>query len=683
MATDDAGNTVSDSQIVTVQDLTAPIFLLLPTDTTVSCTAALPVAFVNVNDDCGTAEWTHMDSLLEGDCPGNRVWLRTFTAWDDAGNTATHVQTIEVVDSVAPVFTFVPDSTTWECNAPAVLDSAVAIDNCSGVTLTAQLDTLEGQEGIGWDLQVTWSAIDGCGNANSVIQVIEVLDGLAPAILSGPADTILSWGEPFLIEEWQSEILAEDGCTSVGNLIYSHEVDTLETTEPCVDIVSITWSVTDLAGNHSEVEQMVQLNDNDAPEVTEWPLNLALTCDEVWVPVLPEALDDNPFTWSEQLDTLAGACPSDIVIQRTLLATDVCGNATTSWVQSISFVDSVAPVVTSWPQDLLLQDVDLVPDCEQDSVVWTDDCNDVAIFCTTDTLETYCPGSMLLERTYDVMDACGNASAVTQSILVEDVQPASWLNFPEDVVVGCDSLLEAIPLGALIAMDNASSESELVITFLGEVENGDNCVWAKTYTYALEDGCGNRIESSYAVTWQDTLAPSLLDPLPSLELFCTSEIPSCEDAMVEAEDLCNDWSWSCDDNFENGDCSGPDCILLRRITLTDACGNARAEDQTMVISEPPTVPELPTGFSPNNDNFNDVYLIRNAGPELGVPPCDWLTNTTLTVYDRWGSVVYESNDVTQPWDGTNLNDVQLPVGTYFVVFDANGTPYRASVDLRR
>ena len=103
-------------------------------------------------------------------------------------------------------------------------------------------------------------------------------------------------------------------------------------------------------------------------------------------------------------------------------------------------------MVTSWPQDLLLQDVDFLPDCEQDSVVWTDDCNDVDIFCTTDTLETYCPGSMLLERTYDVMDACGNSTAVTQSILVEDAQPPSWLNFPEDVVVGCDSLLEAFPL---------------------------------------------------------------------------------------------------------------------------------------------------------------------------------------------------------------------------------------------
>ena len=155
-------------------------------------------------------------------------------------------------------------------------------------------------------------------------------------------------------------------------------------------------------------------------------------------------------------------------------------------------------------------------------------------------------------------------------------------------MVGCDSLLEAFPLDSLIAMDNASSESELVFNFLGEVESGDDCIWEKTYTYALQDGCDNGIENSYTVTWQDTLAPSLLAPLPSLELFCTSEIPACEDAMVEAEDLCNDWSWSCEDNFEGGDCTGPDCVLLRQITLTDACGNARTEDQTMVISEPPT-----------------------------------------------------------------------------------------------
>ena len=695
VATDDAGNAVSDSQIVTVQDLTPPMFLLAPTDTTVACTEALPVAFVNITDDCGTAEWMHVDSTIQGDCSGNNVVLRTFTAWDDAGNEAEHIQTIQVIDSVAPVFTFVPDTTTWECNAPAVLDSAVAIDNCSGVTLTAQLDTLEGQEGIGWDLQVTWLATDDCGNANSAIQVIEVLDGLAPSILVGPADAVLPLGAPFLFEAWQSEIVAEDGCTPVENLIYSHEVDTLEATEPCVDMVAITWSVTDLAGNHSEVEQMVQLNDNDAPQVTGWPLDLALTCEDVWVSVLPEALDDNPFDWSEQLDTLAGACPSDIVIQRTLVATDVCGNATSPWFQSISFVDSVAPVVTEWPQDLLLQDVDLVPDCEQDSVVWMDNCNDVNILCATDTIEEFCPGSFLLERTYTVTDACGNVASVQQSILVEDVEGPVFEDLPNEVTYACDTTLSPPSTGELTITDNQSTMDDILADVLELDSEGNDCSSFTTFRYTAMDGCGNMTEVFYTQIREDNGAPVLTTPLEDLEFICLGEVPSFDDQvfLLDVEDCQSpaDGVTGYDvglvatavDEFEGGDCTGPDCLLTRTITVDDNCGNVAMFEQVIVVSEPPTVPELPTGFSPNNDSFNDVYRIRNAGPDLGLPPCDWLDNTTFTVFDRWGSVVYLSNDVSIPWDGTNLNGRPLPVGTYFVVFETNGSTYRATVDLRR
>ena len=53
------------------------------------------------------------------------------------------------------------------------------------------------------------------------------------------------------------------------------------------------------------------------------------------------------------------------------------------------------------------------------------------------------------------------------------------------------------------------------------------------------------------------------------------------------------------------------------------------------------------------------------------------------VFDRWGSVVFESTDVTTPWDGTNLNGQPLPVGTYFVVFETQGATYKKTVDLRR
>ena len=95
------------------------------------------------------------------------------------------------------------------------------------------------------------------------------------------------------------------------------------------------------------------------------------------------------------------------------------------------------------------------------------------------------------------------------------------------------------------------------------------------------------------------------------------------------------------------------------------------------------MPELPGGISPNGDQINDLYMIANVGPNMGFPPCDWLTNTRLMVFDRWGSVVFESTDVTTPWDGTNLNGQPLPVGTYFVVFETQGATYKKTVDLRR
>ena len=64
---------------------------------------------------------------------GNYVIVRTFTATDDAGNSASATQTITVQDTTAPEFTFVPADYTVECSDEMPMDDATAADNCGEV----------------------------------------------------------------------------------------------------------------------------------------------------------------------------------------------------------------------------------------------------------------------------------------------------------------------------------------------------------------------------------------------------------------------------------------------------------------------------------------------------------------------------------------------------------------------
>jgi gliding motility-associated-like protein len=78
--------------------------------------------------------------------------------------------------------------------------------------------------------------------------------------------------------------------------------------------------------------------------------------------------------------------------------------------------------------------------------------------------------------------------------------------------------------------------------------------------------------------------------------------------------------------------------------------------------------EVPEGFSPNNDTINDTFSI---------PGIDQFSNFELKVFNRLGSVVYEtraSNYVEFagiPNSGLNSGDGLLPTGTYFYVIKFN------------
>ena len=687
-AVDDCGNLTQHEHVVHVEDTVSPDWVTFPANHVMSCDETLDDSMPTATDACSELVTVTLVSEVfsAGNCEGSGIWTRSFSATDWSGNDIEASQYIEVIDTVAPSFTFVPGPAIWECNAPVELDSVVVVDACSNVTLTASIDTIGSLGANQWELLVTWTAEDGCGNLALETQGIAVIDQIPPSIEQGPGPAVLAWGEALPLDVWENELIFSDICSDFDDLVTSVTVDTLEATQPCIDELLLTWTVTDLVGNQENWVQNVSLYDNDAPQWSNGPIDLVIPCDSIWEPVPPSWNDHNAYSIDQTLDTLVGSCPSELIVTLTFVAEDVCGNVSDAWIQNINVVDTISPTIESWPSDLVVNAPLDVPSCELESILWMDACSDAQVTCLTDTLEQYCPGSFLLGRTYIVADDCGNTSSVQQNILVEDIEAPAFVNWVSAETFSCDSMLEAPQAEDLTFIDNQSTIADIqVVGILSEVL-GDVCALTEVYTYTLTDGCGN-VSDNFTLEWTfvDEAAPSLVQELESLEFYCVSEIPPFDEAAVinNAIDNCGTVSASASDEFEGGECTTPDCLLIRTITLSDNCGNTSTVEQIMVISEPPTVPELPTGFSPNNDSFNDVYQIRNAGPDLGIPPCDWLTNTAFTVFDRWGSLVFQSDDISESWDGTNLNGRPLPTGSYFVVFEANGLTYRQTVDLRR
>lgn len=82
---------------------------------------------------------------------------------------------------------------------------------------------------------------------------------------------------------------------------------------------------------------------------------------------------------------------------------------------------------------------------------------------------------------------------------------------------------------------------------------------------------------------------------------------------------------------------------------------------------------IPEGFSPNNDNVNDVFEIRGLNN---------VTNAQLVVYNQWGVEVYRNNDYKNDWNGVSKGS-PLPDGTYLYVVNVIGRTYKGFVVLKK
>jgi gliding motility-associated-like protein len=76
---------------------------------------------------------------------------------------------------------------------------------------------------------------------------------------------------------------------------------------------------------------------------------------------------------------------------------------------------------------------------------------------------------------------------------------------------------------------------------------------------------------------------------------------------------------------------------------------------------------IPDGFSPNGDSSHDLFVIENLNG----------LNANVHIYNRYGSLVYESRNYQNDWNGTAnaglvLYGEELPEGTYYYIISIEG-----------
>ena len=184
-AIDDAGNSSSATQTISVQDTTAPVISGTPADLTAECSSVPAAADVTASDNCGTASVSLDEVSAPGACDGEYTLTRTWTATDDAGNASTSTQTINVVDTTAPEFAALADL-ALSCSDAISLPEPTLLGGCSAESFTTDESTILGDCAQSYSIVRTFTATDACGNTTTLIHTTSITDENAPTVVSGP-----------------------------------------------------------------------------------------------------------------------------------------------------------------------------------------------------------------------------------------------------------------------------------------------------------------------------------------------------------------------------------------------------------------------------------------------------------------------------------------------------------------
>ncbi len=262
-------------------------------------------------------------------------------------------------------------------------------------------------------------------------------------------------------------------------------------------------------------------------------------------------------------------------------------------------------------------------------------------------------GNETITLTYIFTNTCGEQDTASAEIFIQDYIAMSLSLNEVFVCPGENPTVNAEPDGGApnFTYSWSSGETSEEVTF----SQGD----AGNYSVTITDYCENTLTEDFVV----------VEPQPFEQILDSTDIclGTYTGGFVIGGAL--PYVYTYDDqvfSYEEG--SGFLGLVQGdfEISVVDQCGQTAELDVT--VEECDTV--IPNIFTPNKDGDNDTFFI--AGIE-GFP------GSTLIVYNRWGGVVYESENYRNQWSGDDYED-----GVYFYTFArSDGKNYEGFVHLVR
>ncbi len=262
IATDSAGNSATAIRTVSVIDTTPPYIKILgkhilSVEHNSTYIDEGATAIDTVDGDVDVTSIGNVDTKTLGD------YNITYRATDSAGNSATAIRKVSVIDSKEPLITINGGSSiSVEYNTTYIDAGATAVDAVDeNVTITTLgLDRVNTNK-LG-DYNIIYVAVDSTGNSATARRIVSVIDSTTPQItIIGDNPQRVEYNSTYI----DAGAIATD--TIDGNVsVTTTGIGNVDTTT--IGDYNITYTATDSAGNSATAIRRVSVRDGTPPHIT-------------------------------------------------------------------------------------------------------------------------------------------------------------------------------------------------------------------------------------------------------------------------------------------------------------------------------------------------------------------------------------------------------------------------------